>query len=435
MSSSMKRQSDLGDSDGGFSLTDNILWGVVAVTILGTGLFVGWYFIYTETQVGKKQNRGSKRSARLVETETIQSDTYPVRIEAMGTVEPARKTVLEPRVSGTITNISDTFIPGGIVKEGQSLIQIDRSDYQLTLKRRKSDLKQAEADLEIEQGNQAVAQYEYEEIGGQVEGEDKSLILREPQLKRVKSQVESARAAVREAELNLQRTRISVPYNAQILDRQVNLGSNVAPGNPLATVVGTDRYWIEVSVPVSRLRWISIPDRPGEIGSHVWIYNEDAWGPDEYRVGFVRQLLGRLEDDSRMAQLLVVVPDPLLINAPDKTGPRLMLGSYVTAIFRGRELPGSVRLDRSLLRENDKVWILNNQGKLDIRSVKLVEGSEQHVYVTSGLESGEQVIKTNLGSPVDGMKLRTESPAPSQPGNDESTDKPPRTQTKVSFQD
>jgi 3-oxoacid CoA-transferase subunit A len=48
-----------------------------------------------------------------------------------------------------------------------------------------------------------------------------------------------------------------------VLQRQVDLGQLVGPGTPLATLVGTDQFWVQVSIPVDRLGWIAIPGVAG----------------------------------------------------------------------------------------------------------------------------------------------------------------------------
>ena len=75
-------------------------------------------------------------------------------------------------------------------------------------------------------------------------------MLREPQRLAAEARVQSARAAVEQARVDLGRTVIRAPFDAQVLSREVEIGSQVSPGDPLARLVGVDRYWVEIS-----LRW------------------------------------------------------------------------------------------------------------------------------------------------------------------------------------
>ena len=132
--------------------------------------------------------------------------------------------------------------------EGAALLRIDPADYQAALRQRRSELAQARADLELEQGRQAVAEQDFELLGEELDEGNRHLVLRQPQLKQARARVDFAEAALRRAELDLQRTRISAPFDAQILSRDVATDSQVSTGDSLARLVATDRYWGSASV-------------------------------------------------------------------------------------------------------------------------------------------------------------------------------------------
>jgi len=77
---------------------------------------------------------------------------------------------------------------------------------------------------------------------------------------------EGAQAAIARARLDLQRTRITAPYDAAVIERQAQVGGFAQPGSPLITLVQTDSREVEaeldpryaVNVPkVSDLRYVS----------------------------------------------------------------------------------------------------------------------------------------------------------------------------------
>lgn len=348
-----------------------------------------------------------KETAMLVNVVEVQRDTFTPTISAMGTVQPSRDIILSPRVSGEITRLSENFTPGGYVREGEVLMQIDPADYRNVLQQRKSELMQAEADLNIEMGRQEVAKQDYELLDDSLTGANRNLILREPQLNAARSRVESAHAAVEQAELDLQRTTIRAPFDAYILSRNVNVGSQVAAGDELARLVGTDEYWVEAAVPQTSLRWITVP-RNGETGSPVTIQNRTAWEPDEHRKGTLFRLIGALENETRMARVLVSVPDPLGYLSGDTSQPRLMIGSFVETNIQAERLESVVRVNRDYIRQDDTIWVMQNDS-LDIRDVDIIFRDATYAYITEGLNDGEHVVTTNLSTVVEGSPLRLES--------------------------
>jgi len=357
----------------------------------------------TATSTGATQ-----QTAMLVDVKTIQAGTFTPTIKAMGTVEPAQDIMLSPRVNGDVMQISQKFTPGGYVEKGDTLLQINPEDYKNTLQQRKSELQQAQSDLDLEMGRQEAAQKEYSMYDDTVtlSSANKARVLRQPQLKAAKAQVQSARASVEQAKLDLKRTTITAPFNAHILNRNVNTGSQVGAGDNRGRLVGFNEYWIEATVPLSKLRWLTIPD-DGKRGSEVVVRNRTAWNDDEYRTGYVHKLIGSLEGQTRMSRVLISVPDPHAYHDDSADKPRLMIGSYVEASIKGNELSDVIRLNRDYLRGNQKVWVMEG-GKLDIRIVDIVLQDATYAYISDGLNPDDQIVTTNLSSPTQGAPLRLE---------------------------
>ncbi len=362
------------------------------------------------TEPTAQRSSATKRSAMLVDVTGVDHGTFRPVITAMGTVRADQEIVLSPRVSGEIVSISDSFTPGGFVGEGEVLLRIDPADYEVNLMQRQSDLRQAASELELELGRQDLAKKDYQELEGTISSEYKTLVLRGPQLDTARARVEAAQAAVRRAELELERTRIRAPFAAHIINREANVGSQVSPGESLGRLVGVESYWVEAAVPVSNLRWIEFPDTSEHTGSNVRIRNRSAWPEDTFRTGEVYNLIGALEDQTRLARVLLTVADPLS-HEPESAGlPPLMVGSYVEARIEGKPIEDVIRMNRDFLRQNDTVWI-KEDGVLRIRDVDIVFRDQDYVYIRSGLGVDDLVVTTNLATVLEGAPLRLEGDA------------------------
>ncbi|MBN1765656.1 MAG: efflux RND transporter periplasmic adaptor subunit [Sedimentisphaerales bacterium] len=380
---------------------------IIPLILIGGGIYLAYYLYKTSP---KSDRTPPAPQARLVDVITVQRQDVPTTINAMGTVIPAREVILKPQVSGRIIQINPELIPGGLFQAGQLLMTIDPADYELMVKQRQTEVAQAESNLKIELGNQAVAQQEFELLGEHVHEADKTLVLREPQLLSVQSRLEATRAQLEQAKLDLERTRISAPFNAIVNEKYVDIGTTVSPSSSLATLTGTDEYWIEALVPVDQLQWIIIPRQNGDQGSHARIYNTSGWADDEYREGQVIRLSGELETNGRMARLLISINDPLALNTENTGDQPLLIGSYVRTEIAGQTIPSVVRLDRYLLRDGDNVWVCTPENTLEIRPVKVVFRSENNVLITKGLESGDRVIITDMAAVVNTMPVRLPGP-------------------------
>jgi RND family efflux transporter MFP subunit len=382
----------------------------IAILLLAAAT-VGAIFM---TEPAAQRSSASKQTAMLVEVTKVESGTFRPTIVAMGSVRAEQEIVLSPRVSGQIVAIAESFTPGGFVEEGEVLLQIDPADFEATLLQRQSELRQATAELEMELGRQDLAKRDYEQLEGTISDQYKTLVLREPQLDTARASVEAAEATVRQAQLDLERTRIRAPFAAHILSREANVGSQVAPGQPLGHLVGVASYWVEVTVPVADLRWIAFPQDAGSVGSgsgsDARIRHRAAWPEDTFRTGQVHRLIGALENPTRLARVLLTVADPLA-HEPDSAGlPPLMVGTFVEAQIEGRPIADVIRMDRDYLRQNDTVWV-NDGGVLGIRDVDIVFRDRDYAYISAGLSAEDRVVSTNLANVVEGASLRLEGAA------------------------
>ena len=367
----------------------------------------------------KAKPRAKVRNAVMVDVRPIEFSRQTSAVSVMGTVVPKREVVLKPQVSGTVLRLNDKLIPGGRFAKDESLLTIDPSDYQLAVKQLASEVARVEADRQIELGRQRVARKEYELLGEPVSAEEQALMLREPQLENIRAILEGTSARLEQAQLDLERTVIKAPFNAVVISREINLGTSVSPGTTLATLVDSDTYWIEAPIPASQLQWINTGQQGQAAGSPVRIYDTTARGSSSYRTGQVIGLAAMVEESGRMARLLIEVPDPLALQtAPDRRS-QLLLGSYVRVEIEGKAMPHAAAIERDLVRDGDQLWIMDDQGQLDIRPVEIAFRGRDQVLVTGGVSDGERLITTNLPSPVQGMGLQlkgTEAASPAGTG-------------------
>ncbi len=356
---------------------------------------------------GPKPRKSEPQSlVSLVQVSPVEQTREQIIVEAMGTVIPAQELLLKSRVSGEVIGMHPEFTAGGLLKAGEAILKIDPQDYELKLSRMQSQVANAVYSLKMEMGHQDVAKREWQLLGSRKAGDaDRELALRKPHLEKVKADLEAARAELKQAELDLERTGIQAPFNAVVRSRKIETGSQVSAQEQLGELVGTDEYHVQVSVPIDRLGRIIIPHENSQIGSPVHI----IYGGGNYeRMGTVIRLLSDLENSGRMARVLIAVRDPLDLANPDANRPPMLIGEYVRVSIQGMEIPDVFRIPRTALRDNDRVWI-EKQGKLLIRPVDIVWRDSHTVFLTSGVEKGENLIVSDIPAPIDNMPVRISS--------------------------
>ena len=372
--------------------------------------------VINQTEPTAQKDNSSRKSSALVETVTVERGTYSPRLVVLGTVQAAQDVVLSPRVRGQVTEMSPKLVPGGMISAGDLLFRIDPADFKNTVSIRTSELAQVQASREIEQARQRLAEKELKMLEDSIEGIDRSLVMREPQIASIEAEVSAAEAAVERATLDLDRTSVYSPFAAHVLSRSVNVGSQIGPGDEVARLIGLKEYWIMAAVPVRTLRWVQFPEAPvdseldsesenvpvGVQGSKAILRNPEVWGAGVERHARIERMIGTLDGQTRLARVLIVVEDPL---GQESGAPPLILNSLVETEIEGRPIVGVVRLKRDFVRDSDTVWVMVDN-KLQIRETEVVFRDIEYAYISSGLESGDEVVTTTLATVAEGVALR-----------------------------
>ena len=405
--------------------------GLPVLILLGAGGMTARLIASRE----EPEKTDKQQKAVLVDTQTLERRAHKLDVRASGTVIPARQTDIQPQVGGRVTWLNDSLVPGGIVSEGERLVQIDRSDYQLAVDQQETALQQAKAQLELEEGQQEVAQREWKlfqkEANKQADSDyDPSLALREPQLKSAKAQVEAAKSRLEQARLNLRRTSVAAPFDGFIRQESVEEGQLVGTQSRLATLVGTDAFWVRLSLPTHMIGYIDIPTVNAQEGSMATVHYSLGDRQIEREAQVIR-LLGDLDPAGRMARVVVEIDDPLGLGQMEKAGNKtrgipLLLDAYVDVLIEGNTTEEMVEIPRRALHNGDEVYLYED-GKLAIRTVEIGWRRPDSVLVRSGVGEGAELIVSPLPQPVEGMRLKigsNDEPTTS----DDSTETAPKTE-------
>ena len=383
-----------------------ILKILIPFLIVAAGVTVAVVLVKTRPQAARvvPQDR-----AALVEVAIVTSSAAPVEVRAMGTVIPSREMVLMPEVSGRVVEQHPQFVPGGLVSEGELLVQLDGRDYELQVSQQRAAVANAKFALEVEKGQQKVASREWElldELGvtGKKGGK---LALRKPHLKNAKAQLSGARGGLGRAKLAVEKTQIKAPFNGLVVREQTEVGQLVGPQFALGTLAGTDSFWVRIAFAQERLGMFALPGPDGSGGAScsVAISGEVNSGKEGTRPCRVVRLLGDVDPLGRMSRVLVEVPDPMGLEQKDETVAPLLLGAYVQVVIAGNTLENVARIPRSALRNADRVWVMTKEDTLEFRDVSVAWRDKDTVFVSAGLSDGDRLVVSAIGTPIPGMML------------------------------
>lgn len=371
----------------------------VIFVILGVGFAVALALVRTKPEV---ERRPMTIAPPLVEYVEVFPGRRDILIEVAGTPVPAREVLIQSQVAGQVIWKNPKIAPGAQVDQGEVLVRIDPRDYELTLEEQRVALTRAGVELERELALAEVARREWALLKDDTEysEEGRRLALRKPQVENARASLAAAESALEKAKLHLERTVISAPFPSVILVDDVELGGFLSTGAPLVRLAGSEALRVEALVSLEDLSRIAIPGVNADKGSTVTVIQQAGSDSRSYR-GIVEGLDSRVDPRGLMAQLLIRVPDPF----GGADGLPLLLGAYVNVLIEGRPEDEVYSVPAKALREDRRVWIIDEDQRLRFREVQRVWRTANDALVR-GLDPGDRVVVTRIAAPVEGMLLR-----------------------------
>ncbi|UCG56080.1 MAG: efflux RND transporter periplasmic adaptor subunit [Phycisphaerales bacterium] len=351
----------------------------------------------------------------LVEVEQLHVRDIQMIIGGYGTVQPKVEVDIVPEVGGKVVSLHPELRVGGFIAAGEQILQIDPRDYELAVQQAKAAVADAQVRLDIEQAEAEVSRREWQDLHP-AEEPASPLVLREPQIQQAKAAVESARAQLATADLRLERTTLSLPFDSLIASEKVDVGQYVAPGQSLGVAYGVEVFEVEVPLEDKELAWFDVFGAGGLGGRDAGTPTVSAEiranfaGAERTWQGYVSRTTGQVDRMSRMVPVVVEVRNPLEPGASQGTVP-LLPGTFVEVAIQGKLLADAVAVPRDAIRQGNEIWLVNG-GRLHIRSPQIVRTDKDFAYVVSGIEDKALIVLSGLDVPIAGMKIRTQPELP-----------------------
>jgi RND family efflux transporter MFP subunit len=355
------------------------------------------------------EKKQQQKPAVMVEVKEVKARDMTFLVDSQGSATPKYSTTLLAEVSGQIVDVADKYNAGGFFKKGETLLQIDPSDYKVAVQQARAQLLQAQAALEEEKARARVAEEEWSQF---TEGEAPALGLRKPQLASALAALESAEANLAMAERNLERTTIKAPYDSVLRSKQADLGQFVGAGTQIATLFGTEVA--EIRLPLSDLdvTYLNLPEE-SQTEPKVLLESQVS-GVDTQWLGKLVRTEGVLDEASRVIYGVVQVEDPYNLNGQTHDEP-LRFGRFVQAQVEGQQVTGVMEVPTYAINPDGTVWTVADERKLRKKEIEVIRTQANTSIVSEGLKEGDLVVLTQLKNALNGMKVRLEGdPLPEQ---------------------
>ncbi len=329
----------------------------------------------------------------------------PVYLEHVGTTEAVNTVEVRARVRGVLERV--LFQEGADVKQGDLLFVIEQAPYRAALDKAKGDLARAAATLERLEADYARAQ----ELTKQQVASQADLDHARASRNEGNASVQSLRAAVEQADLDLGYTEVRAPLAGRIGRILVDQGNLV--GGTDQTVIATivqldpiDIYWSpseKERLDVLRLRKEGRYVQRDQIEVRAVL----ADGSEYPHVGKLDFVDNAVDPAMGTLRARAVFPNP------DKT---LLPGEYAKLrILVGRDVPVLLVPAEAIVEEQggSSVFVVGGDGTVEARTVVAGQRSGTSRVIESGLAAGERVAVDNLGKLRPGTRVSVRAPAAS----------------------
>ena len=334
---------------------------------------------------------------QLVETMVAYPSEVSAKISSQGTIRPEHEIFITSEVSGKVSWVSDSFLDGAGFRTGDTLMKIEKRDYELALISTESSLFQAKLALEREEAESNLASIEWKRVG---KGDASSLTLREPQLAQARAVLAAAEAAYEQSKRNLERTSIIAPFDGRVRKKMVDLGTNLIPGARVADIYATASFEVRLPIADKDIPFLGISLDGTSINStnRPDVKLSTSYGGDELEInGSIVRSESEIDLKTRMISVIATIPI-------SKSNTRFKVGMFVNAEIKGSSFPGVTVVPRSAVKD-DMIWVVIDQ-KLRRKSVEVIRYEKDFAFISNGLNKNDRILITRLSSYVDGMPVR-----------------------------
>ena len=337
-----------------------------------------------------------KASIPYVKTMMLLPQTVNASIASQGVISPESALALLSELNSKVDWISPSMETGSSFSKGDTLLILDKRDYELALITAESNVLNAEVNLEREKAESDLASKEWKRVGA---GAGSDLALRKPQLAQAKATLAAAQATLERAQRNLKRTVFIAPFDGRVRTKNVDPGATIFPGTALGNIYATESFEVRLPIANQDVPFTGLDFNGRQIPEEKQLDVELSLGNSILK-GKVVRAEAEVDPITRMLSIVARID-----NTPSVSNSNpIAVGQFVQAIIYGIEIPDVVVLPRTAVRD-EGVWVVDTSMILYNRSVEVLRYENEFALIGEGIETGDRLLTSRLSSLVNGLKV------------------------------
>ena len=365
-------------------------WLIALVVLLGALLL--WWLLPGKPAAKKVGNSPWDGSVPVRLTE-VGSGDFHIELKALGTVTALNTVNVRSRVDGELVKVF--FEEGQLVKAGDLLAQIDPRPYQVALQQAEGTLAQNQAQLK----NAEIDLARYRGLYAEDSIAKQTLDTQQALVGQYRGTVKSNQAAVAEARLNLDFTRIRAPIAGRLGLRQVDLGNLVRSSDttPLVVITQVEPIAVNFTLPEKDLPPVLARVRDNQK------LRVEAWDRGE------QQRLAEGELHSLDNQIDVATGTVKLKARFANAGEQLFPNQFVNVRLRVETRQQATLIPSAAVQFGARgtfVFVLGEGDKVQIRDIKVAASDGATSLVEEGVKVGERLVLEGIDKLKDGSQVQ-----------------------------
>lgn len=327
--------------------------------------------------------------------------TLKLNVLSQGVVTPREEIDLIAEISGKVLQMHPALVSGGFFEANDVLLMIDPRDYDYAIVAANAKIAEAKRVLINERAQVEQANSEWQALG---QGEASDLALRKPQLAEAEAKLQAAEADLAKAKLDRSRCELRAPFAGRVMSKQVGRGQFLSAGSVIARIFANDVAEIRLPIGIDQLAFLDLP-QGNKTPKRRWpnvVLHAEVGGQLQHWPGHIVRSEAALDKSSGQLFLIAQVEQPDQ-SAADRVP--LLSGLFVQAEIEGVTRDKVITLPRSALNTLQQVKLVNNEQRLELRQVEVLRTDTDKAIIKSGLNSGDQVVISEMPMPVAGMRV------------------------------
>ncbi len=313
-------------------------------------------------------------------------ETNGLKLTSKGVVNASRLTLLAPGVSGKVNKVHPEFSAGEVLSKGTSLIELEDFEYRARLANAEAELEKARLAVATEQAEALKAvKKTYSDTSKQ--GKDSELVLRVPQRRAVNARQKASEAYVEETKQALKDTVLTAPYDCQVVECSVGVGTRLAAGQTIGKIIPLTERIVRVPLPLEDFSSLPRNDR-GKIEADLTAYCTLKNGSSMSWTGHITAVDSTL-DASGTCAVLIASLDPNVDHVQEwHVAPvNMSLQVHISV-----QIPDSVWIPVDLLEQGCILPVVTPNGE-EFRKVNIISKKDFRVLVTiPDYHSGDAIM-------------------------------------------